>query len=128
MIKYIKETKKIMRIDGQTKYEKDGKWLDIDEKSQVSMNFWGFTPDIFEHVEKGFAQFLKNPDTDLIKDEYYIPDVIEMGISEGAFNVKVIETNAVWKGVTYKTDKPAFMEFLDEKIEKGEYPENLWGI
>ncbi len=122
----IDEIKKIMRIDGVVKYEDNGEWKEIDENSPVSMNFWGFTPDIFAYVETGFANFLKDPNKDLLTEEYYIPNVIHEGVSTGAFKCKVIETPAKWMGVTYKTDKPDFLEFLKGKIEKGDYPENLW--
>ena len=126
-IQHIREIKKIMRVDGVTKYEQDGAWIEIDENSPVSMNFWAFTPEIFEAVEKGFKEFLKDPDTDLLTQEYYIPNVIEDGIVSGDFECRVIHTDAKWMGVTYKSDKPAFVEFLNSKIAAGEYPEQLWG-
>lgn len=125
-IKEIREIKQIMRIDGIVKYEKDGEWFEIDETSPVSMNFWGFTPDVFDYLEEGFADFLRNPNTDLIKDEYYIPNVIDLGVRNGTFNCKVIETEAKWMGVTYRSDKPDFEAFLKSKIECGDYPEKLW--
>lgn len=128
MIKTIREIKQIMRIDGIVKYEDDGEWKEIDENSSVSMNFWGFTPDVFQYLEGGFADFLKNPETNLLKDEYYIPSVIDTGVRAGDFKCKVIETPAKWMGVTYRSDKPAFLEFLNAKIASGEYPENLWGV
>ena len=125
-IKQIRELKQIMRIDGTVKYEDHGNWYEIDETSPVSMNFWGFTPAVFDYVEEGFTEFLKNSDTDLIKDEYYIPNVIDQGVKTGDFDCKVIHTSAKWMGVTYRSDKPDFEKFLNEKIASGEYPANLW--
>lgn len=125
-IKNIREIKKIMRVDGVTKYEEKGEWVEIDENSPVSMNFWAFTPDVFEHVENGFIQFLKNPETDLLTEEYYIPNVIDEGIKSGMFECKVVHTDAKWMGVTYRSDKPEFEKFLNAKIASGEYPEDLW--
>ncbi len=125
-IKEIREIKKIMRIDGVVKYEDGENWIELDENSPVSMNFWGFTPDIFAHVESGFANFLRNPETNLITEEYYIPNVIDEGVRSGAFNCRVIETPEKWNGVTYRSDKEGFLEFLNAKIDNGEYPENLW--
>jgi len=128
IITNIREIKKIMRIDGKVKYEtENGDWVDIDEKSPVSMNFWGFTPDVFDYVETGFTNFLRNPAKDLTKDEYYITDIIDEGIKTNTFGCKVIDTPAKWMGVTYRTDKPDFLKFLDSKIQAGDYPENLWG-
>ncbi len=125
-IEHIREIKKIMRVDGQTKYESNGEWLDIDENAQVSMNFWAFTPEIFNHIENGFSNFLKNPETDLLNDEYYIPTVIDEGITANEFECRVIHTESKWMGVTYRSDKPEFESFLNSKIEAGEYPKNLW--
>ena len=125
-IQHIREIKKIMRIDGETKYEDNGEWKPIDENSLVSMNVWGFTPDVFGYVEEGFAEFLRDPDTDLLTDEYYIPSVIEKGITENKFSCKIIHTAAKWMGVTYRSDKPAFEEYLNAKIDEGVYPEDLW--
>jgi len=125
-IKHIRELKKIMRVDGVTKYEEKGEWHEIDENSPVSMNFWAFTPDIFKHVEEGFIEFLKNPETDLLTDEYYIPNVIDEGITKGEFECKVVHTDAKWMGVTYRSDKPEFESFLNSKIESGDYPADLW--
>ncbi|MBR5278436.1 MAG: nucleotidyltransferase [Clostridia bacterium] len=127
-IKNIREIKQIMRIDGVVKYENNGNWVEIDENSPVSMNFWGFTPDIFEYIENAFVDFLRDPDTDLIKDEFYIPCVIDIGVRKNAFECKIINTPSKWMGVTYKDDKPAFVEFLKSKIECGDYPEKLWNI
>ena len=125
-IKHIREIKKIMRVDGVTKYEHNDAWHDIDENAQVSMNFWGFTPDIFKYTEECFVRFLNDPNTDLMSDEFYIPSVIEYGVSNNKFACQIIETNAKWMGVTYRSDKPSFQEYLNAMINDGQYPENLW--
>ena len=125
-IKSIREIKKIMRVDGSVKYQDGDAWVEIDENSPVSMNFWGFTPDIFNYIEKGFVEFLSNPNTDLLTEEYLIPNFMGDGISKGNFDCKVISTDAKWMGVTYRSDKPDFLKFLDSKIDSGDYPEKLW--
>jgi hypothetical protein len=125
-IKHIREIKKIMRVDGETKYEDNENWVSIDENSLVSMNFWGFTPDVFEYVEECFAEFLNDPNTNIITDEFYIPTVIEYGITHNKFDCRIIKTDAKWMGVTYRSDKPAFQEYLNGMIDNGLYPENLW--
>ena len=128
-LKHIREIKKIMRIDGTVKYEEDnGEWVEIDENVPVSMNFFGFTPDIFETIERGFTEFLRDRKNDLTKDEYYIPNAVELGVTTGEFEVKVIDTPEKWMGVTYASDKAGFVEFLNAKIAAGEYPENLWNV
>jgi hypothetical protein len=125
-IKHIREIKKIMKVDAETKYEENGEWRAIDENSLVSMNFWGFTPDIFCYVEECFVDFLSDQKTDILTDEFYIPTVIEYGITNGKFDCRILKTNAKWMGVTYRSDKPAFQEYLNGMINDGLYPENLW--
>ena len=50
-----------------------GNRVEISEHTIASMNFWGFTPSIFEHIEKHFSKFLAERGTEM-KSEYYIPN------------------------------------------------------
>jgi len=125
----IVERKKIMRNDGIAQYcDKKGVWHDIDEDSIVSMNFWGFTPSVFEKLESGFTAFLTNPETDLINDEYLLATSIGEGISNKNCMVKVLCTSSKWFGVTYQEDKALVSGYLRDLINEGEYPENLWKL
>ena len=47
-------------------------------------------------------------------------------IETGSYDVKVIDTDAKWVGVTYKEDKDSVVEYINKLIEKGEYKNNLW--
>lgn len=47
-------------------------------------------------------------------------------LEEKSVQVKILETNDRWFGVTYKEDKEAVQNSFKELIEKGVYPENLW--
>ena len=40
--------------------------------------------------------------------------------------VKVLDTNASWYGVTYREDLEGVREAINNLIEQGEYPKNLW--
>jgi len=91
----------------------------------VSMNMWGFTPEYFRHSKKYFKEFLaengQNP-----KSEFYIPYVIDLLIKNNKAVVKVLDTPSKWFGVTYAEDKPGVMMKLNELVQKGVYPQNLW--
>ena len=92
----------------------------------VSMNMWGFTPDVFEHLDVAFKEFLKGiPDGD-IKAEYALPTFVDKAINSGELSVHVLSTSAVWFGVTYAEDKATVSKALIEKTERGEYPEKLF--
>lgn len=86
----------------------------------VSMNMWGLTPEIFEYVENDFKAFLKNIKNPL-KDEFYIPAVMDNLIHKHNYDIKVLESEEKWYGVTYREDKKAVADALNEKIEKGYY-------
>ena len=92
----------------------------------VSMNMWGFTPEIFEVLENGFAEFLKNL-SDPMKGEYLIPTIVDGLIQEQKANVTVLESRDKWFGVTYKEDKPAVVRSFRELIDAGVYREKLFG-
>ena len=91
----------------------------------VSMNFFGFTPRIFDKLERDFPMFFEKNKNNLLKCEYLIPDVVFEEIKDGV-NVHVLESTDKWLGVTYREDKEYVVSQLQELIDKGVYPENLW--
>lgn len=97
---------------------------EISKNTKVSMNMIIFREGIFEFIENNFENFLKN--SNLEKDEYLIPDIVMKSIEEKYSQVKVIDTNSKWVGVTYKEDKDIVKKYINELIEKGIYKENLW--
>lgn len=92
----------------------------------VSMNFWGFQPSVFAHLNSYFAKFIAEFGNDP-KKEFFIPIMIMDLIHKGIARVKVLQSGEKWFGVTYKEDKEAVMQKLREKVDSGEYPESLWG-
>ncbi len=92
----------------------------------VSMNIWGFTPELFEHIDVAFSEFIKIKATQL-KAELYIPAVVNNLVAKGSASVKILPAIDQWFGVTYKEDKPFAVENINRLIEQGVYPDNLWG-
>lgn len=91
----------------------------------VSMNMWGFNPDIFEQLHQQFLDFLKFHGTDE-KAEFYIPNVVNTLIRRRERQVDVLPTGSTWIGVTYREDRPFVVAGINQLIRKGEYPERLW--
>jgi len=89
------------------------------------MNFWGFTPSLFKHIDDEFIKFLKS-DADHTVSEFYIPSVVDNLIKRGQEKVKVLRNPGQWFGITYKEDKPIVIEKIRQLIAQGYYPENLW--
>ncbi len=100
--------------------------FEVTPDTLVSMNMIGFTPKIFNYLEKELTIFLKNPNTNLEKDEFLIPDVLQTSISEDNKKVKVLDTTAVWYGVTHKEDKDFVVNSINKLVTDGIYPNNLW--
>ena len=99
----------------------------ISPDALVSMNIFGFTPEIFKQLDKGFETFLEAHQDDLSKCEYLIPEVVTEWVSEGKGEVEVLDTNAQWLGMTYREDMPGVIDKIKNLREQGEYPEDLWG-
>jgi dTDP-glucose pyrophosphorylase len=91
----------------------------------VSMNFFGFTPDIFSHLRTAFSDFLQANAGDL-KAECYVPKVVDQLIQTGQAEVRVLESNDSWFGVTYPEDKADVVASIRALVAAGRYPQNLW--
>ena len=101
----VTETKNIVKTaEGAAVQAEDGSLTAVQAHCPVSMNMWGFTPEIFGILEKGFAEFL-GALKDQTKGEYLIPTVVDQLIQTGVCNVTVLESRDKWFGVTYKEDK-----------------------
>ncbi len=101
--------------------EDDGKtWTALPPDTVVSMNLWGFTPDIFGAIESGFCDFLKEKRT-VPKAEYYLPTVVSSLIESGKKQVRVLIAEDKWYGVTYKEDKAGMAAALEQMTENGQY-------
>jgi UTP-glucose-1-phosphate uridylyltransferase len=90
----------------------------------VSMNFWGFHQNVFQHIETMFRDFVlanaNNP-----KAEFYIPKVAGTLIHAGKIRLKVLNSDSQWYGVTYPADKETVQEALTEMVKAGLYPPKL---
>jgi hypothetical protein len=93
--------------------------------SPTSLNFVGFTPSIFEHIEHFFRIFIKKNSKDL-KAEFYLPSMLSSIINQSKGSVKVLFGNEKWFGVTYRDDKEWVVNNIREKTLRGEYPKNLF--
>jgi NDP-sugar pyrophosphorylase family protein len=119
---------------GIERRKRDGQIIFVDEHgveqpladtTPVSMNMFGFTPDYFDHSEEYFKTFLSDNISNL-KAEFYIPLMVDTLIQRGVASMRVLPTDSVWFGVTYKADKPMVQERIRQLIKEGIYPEKLW--
>ncbi|MCM1452254.1 MAG: sugar phosphate nucleotidyltransferase [Clostridium sp.] len=97
----------------------------LEPNTPVSMNFWGFGPDLFGYLEREFLSFLQAKGSEM-KSEFYIPTVVSTLIANGEKSVKVLDTESQWFGVTYPEDRPTVVASLAELHAKGAYPEKMF--
>jgi flavin-dependent dehydrogenase len=91
----------------------------------VSMNMWGFTPQVFDQLRERFEKFLEGNASEL-KSECYIPNTVGELVRSGQARVKVLHSRDSWFGVTYREDRPRVVESIRRLIADGLYPERLW--
>jgi len=111
------------------KWADDGVLSDLDialtGQEPVSMNFWGFTPKIFEYLNYRFKKFLENEGKDL-KSEFLIPTVVNDLIKGKAEKIEVLNCNAKWFGVTYLQDKRNVIDKIQKLSDENIYPSPLF--
>lgn len=124
----VVERTKIMRIDGTVCYkDEDDEWIGVDDHTPVSMNFWGFTPDYFQHSEAYFKEFLSNAENMTnLKSEFFIPLMVNKLVNEGTAKVKVLDTTSKWFGVTYAADREGTVQRIQQLVSEGIYPNRLF--
>lgn len=122
----VTEHTKLQRKDNVVESEQaDGSIVGFGGDEIVSLNFWGFTPSIFNHLEQHFAAFLESRGNDL-KSEFFIPSVVDALIKDGSASVKVTTSTDSWLGITYREDKPVVTEGVRRLTVCGVYPERLF--
>ena len=125
----INERTRIEKFPGGIHFtEDDGTtWTDLPEDTLVSMNMWGFQPELVAELGKRFPAFLDNAlKTNPMKGEYLLPNVVRDLLAEGSATVDVLSTPDKWYGVTYHEDKAGVVAAMAEKIAEGIYPAPLW--
>ena len=128
LLSQVHETTGIMMgEDGKIKCDLPDvqEWISPEDK--VSMNMWAAYPEFLEFLAEDFKTFLSEVEEGDLKKEYLLPNIVDKLLKEGRANVKVLETQDRWFGVTYQEDKEAVQEAFAGLIKEGVYPANLWG-
>jgi dTDP-glucose pyrophosphorylase len=126
---YLKDIAELKSIEREgaviTNIDAEGQETVLNGGEMVSMNMWGFTPQIFGQLHEHFQRFLKRYGDDL-KAECYIPSTVNSLINAGAARVKVLRSGDAWLGVTYREDHPRVVQSIGRLVEGGTYPRKLW--
>ncbi|MDR0556423.1 MAG: nucleotidyltransferase family protein [Treponema sp.] len=122
----VDELKSIARErDGIFNTAPDGSKRFLPEDTPVSMNFWGFPPDIFTDLSRYFDDFLAVSGGEL-NSECYLPTFADWLVKNGLLDIEVLNADSEWFGVTYQEDKIFAMNRISELTAQGAYPGVLW--
>ena len=121
----VTEMTKLVRVPGGAENREDGaEPVKLTGEERVSMNLWGFTPELFAALEDRFPAWLEK-NVSAAKSEWYIPFVVDELVHEGKADVEVLPTDSNWFGVTYREDKPFVTAEIGKLVADGEYPPSL---
>jgi NDP-sugar pyrophosphorylase family protein len=107
----------------------DGSIRELSPKTYVSMNFWGFLPNILPELKNYFDDFLETFYYDVErkkKSECFLPKAVDYFLKNNICKVKVLDTNSDWFGVTYKDDREEAIKKIEGLTSAGVYPASLW--
>jgi len=125
-LRRVVERKKVeSTATGARYFEDDGTEHFLSGNEIVSRNLWGFQPSIFHHLKERFRRFLKER-SDEKNSELFIPTVVDELIGKEKTTVKILRTNDISFGVTFRRDAPIAARCIRQLIDQGLYPENLW--
>jgi len=99
---------------------------ELDSDSLVSMNIWGYHPDVLGELLRYFDSFLAALPSDNTTAECLLPTMMDDLIGSGHIRTSVLSTRDQWFGLTYKEDKPVVVESLRKLHAAGIYPASLW--
>ena len=105
-------------LDGSNQFE-------VNEDALVSMTLFAFNKDLIQKLVAMFPNWLKE-NVNVPKSEFLIPTVVDELVNQGKATMKILNTDSVWFGVTYKEDKPGVVKALKKLFDKGVYKEGLY--
>lgn len=125
-IKAIDECE-VQRIDGKlvAKSIYNNNKFVVNDNQFVNMNLFCLTPKAIDYLQDEFKVFVSDKNN-LQSKEFLLPTVLGKMANENIAKIKAISTDEVWFGMTYKEDKQLVIDKIQQLINNGVYPENLW--
>ena len=111
-------------------YEEDhrivGEFGGLDPQEMVSMNLWGFHPELLDVMNTYFEDFLRALTPADIKAECLLPVMVNDFMQRETIAVKAKSSPDRWFGITYQADRDTVAAELELLHRKGVYPEKLF--
>ena len=126
LLEQVVELTRIARSgDGAVHTDPQGRARNLSGDELVSMNMWGFTPSIFDHLERAFTRFLRERGGE-DGAEFMIPTLVNDLVAAGQAKVRVLRSSDSWFGVTYREDRDRVTSQIRDLVRRGSYPAPLW--
>lgn len=126
---HIVERKTIIRQGDGGAFTEDGgaTYTPLAGNTPVSMNFWGFGPEMLPLLDRNFRENLRaGMEADPLKYEDLLPNAVQASMARGDASIRVLRSPDTWFGVTYKADKPQVVASIAACKARGLYPDPLW--
>ena len=121
ILKDIVETSGIYIKDGVIHCDDSSTEKEFDTESIVSMNMWAGYPNFFQELEKEFVEFLLDAESDPLKKEFLLPNIIQNLLKNQKAVVEIKKTSDKWIGITYQEDLEDARQKFAEMIKQGKY-------
>ena len=89
------------------------------------MNYWVCNESIFNYLEEYIIK-MYNKLENIEKDEMYLPFAAQSLLQDNIIEIRVIDSESKWFGVTYAEDKIEAVKSLKKYTDNGDYPSPLW--
>jgi NDP-sugar pyrophosphorylase family protein len=124
-LREIVEILEMWREGDRILYHQNGQVQALSGDELVSMNMWGFTPELLLELRSRFISFLKRSDR-LSEAEFILPEVIRCLVREDRFRVDVLPGSGEWCGITFRQDHQRVSSTISSLVAQGRYPQELW--
>lgn len=125
LLSNVAEHHKVKQTGTHVQGLREGTAVTLTGEEPVSMNLWGFTPTLFDHLDREFRAFLPSA-RDNTSVEFQLPTVVDSLIHQGWAEVEVLHSKERWLGVTYPEDKEHVIAGIRNLVDAGVYPQKLW--
>ena len=121
----LSETKNIVRTETGAAFRDADRATPLDLTACVSMNMWGFTPDLLDSLEEQFKRFLQEHRTES-GAEFLLPVAVDHMLASKQARVQVLPTEDTWFGMTYQEDVSAVTAAFRDLTRRGIYRPGLY--
>ena len=128
LLRKVQETYKIRLCpDGLIRdMSGEGEGIVLDPEALVSMNLWGYHPQMLDVMAQYFDDFVHTLTPGDEKRECLLPVMMDALTAQSRVRTRVLQTDEHWFGLTYQDDKPGVVAALRALHADGTYPPALW--